>query len=309
MSTIHDTIEAQINALKNLEKFSEQDILAANEIIADCNGRVFFLGIGKSAIVAQKCNATFNSLGIRSSYLHASEAMHGDFGSLDINDVIIAFSYSGETAEVVKVVNHAKNHNIKVVSVTGSDKNSLSKLSDTNIRIKIDDEGSLKNLAPMASVIAMIATGDCLANIIASKRNFSEKNFAKNHPGGSLGLRLTPLSTIIHSNLPIADKNGDLFQILEIIDKNKLGITGITDSNGQLIGIITDGDIRRAILKYGNNNLTAQQIMTMSPKTIDISQNAFEALNIMEQYKITALFVTRDNFPIGIIHIHDILQK
>lgn len=310
---LNKTLDAHIESLELIRQ-NKKDFFEVFEFLKNIKGRIVFLGIGKSAIVAQKCNATFNSLNIKSAFLHAAEALHGDFGLLDKGDVIVAFSQSGETIDTCRVAMTARRNGFKIISVTSNPESSLAKNSDYLIMSDIKNEGSIHNLAPMASVSKMIVVGDILANLIAYHREFSMHDFAVSHPGGSLGLKLTPVSKIISddSSTPLIGNDADLFSILDIINKKKKGIVGIINNDNKLIGAISDGDIRRLLVKHKNSsfNLKAKDIMTFHPKTIIMSDSAFDALNLMQKFKITSLFVVDEtNKPIAILHMHDIIDR
>jgi arabinose-5-phosphate isomerase len=284
----------------------------AEELIRKRKGEIIVTGIGKSGYIGQKIAATLTSLGQRALFLHPAEAIHGDIGALSKGDVVVALSYSGESKEVVRIVRYAKaNFNVSVVAMCKSRSSSLGKLADCCIEVSVRHEGSPNELAPMASTTATLVLGDMLAAML-TEPNFKEGHFAKFHPGGALGLKFKHAGQSMRSGaaMPLVREDAPLPAVLRIISSKKLGATGVLDSKGGLSGIVTDGDIRRFLLRNkGVEGARARDLMTKRPKHITESASLAEALELMERHKITHLFVvTKARRPIGILHIHDIVE-
>lgn len=307
------TLKNEIKAISSLNHILGKNFYKAVEILSKIKGKIIVSGIGKSGYIGMKMSSTLTSLGIPSVFLHPLEALHGDLGIVGREDALIAVSYSGETKEILKIVNHLKKHYIPVIAITGRRKSSLSKLSEVSLNFRIDSEGSPFNLAPMASVTATLVIGDLLAVALSSKRGFTQKEFADLHPGGSLGLQLSKVEELMTKgkNTPIVKIGFSLKEVLEEITKKRLGITAVVNKQGKLTGVITDGDIRRFLLTgKSSDNLRAKDLMTERPKTIDKSDSLQAALSKMELYKITSLFVVdRNKKPVGTIHMHSIIEN
>lgn len=303
------TLKSELAAVKSLSN-SVSSLMEARELISSNPGEVIVTGIGKSGFIGQKIASTLTSLGKRAIFLHPAEAAHGDIGALSDGDVMLALSFSGESKEVVKLIQYARRHfNVKVVTFTRSKKSSLGRIADTVVELKVKKEGSPGNLAPMASTTAMLVLGDMLSSLLIG--DDYQRHFARSHPGGALGLEVGKTRDLMKSGraLPLVKSADRVSTVLKEITRRKLGVTGVTDK-GKLTGIITDGDIRRWLLKGGDpENDIAKKIMTRSPKTISTSSSLKEALTLMEKYKITTLFVLDKGKPAGIIHIHDIVES
>jgi arabinose-5-phosphate isomerase len=304
------TLNQEIEALESIKDKSLKGLFLASEILRNRKGKIVTCGVGKSAFVAMKISATATSLNHPSIFVHPTDALHGDSGIIDDGDVIIAVSFSGESVELVKLLHHLKKHfKIQIISLTKSKASSLGKISDEVISVNINKEGSLFSLAPMASIIASVALGDMLISSITEQDTNSKYNFAKYHPSGDLGLQLTRVGELMSKGkkIPFVKKTSKLRDVLKVITKKYLGLAGVLD-NGKLIGIITDGDVRRHLIATGDIDVMAKDIMTKHPKTIRPDMSLKEALGIMEKYKITNLFVLENNKAVGVIHIHDILS-
>lgn len=290
-------------AIGNLEKCAK--------LIKARQGEIIITGIGKSGFIGQKIAATLTSLGQRASFLHPVEAIHGDIGALSEGDVLLALSFSGESKEVVKIANHAKkSFGVKVVAFTKSKNSSLGKLADYCVDIKITNEGSPNEMAPMASTTATLVLGDMLAAML-TQDDFNDKSFARFHPGGALGLKFVEVSELSKKReFPRSVKKTDgLRRVLQTMNKRSIGVAAVVDKN-KIVGVITDGDIRRFLLSGKSFHKTvAQDIMTLNPETINIDASLETALLKMEQYKITSLFITDHKKRLaGIIHMHDIIE-
>jgi arabinose-5-phosphate isomerase len=305
-----------LTAAKDALFYLDDSIMAvrqATEIIKKQQGDIIVTGIGKSGFIGQKIAATLTSLGQRASYLHSVEAAHGDIGMLSEGDTLLALSFSGESKEVVKITAYAKKHfEVPVIAFTRDKNSSLGKLADCCIEVKVDNEGSPDEMAPMASTTTTLVLGDMLAAMLTGN-DFKKDSFARFHPGGSLGLKLKKVKDLmrIDKNLPIV-KEVDIFsKVLKEIDSKKMGATGVVDSDNKLSGIITDGDIRRFFI-HGKNigQVQARDFMTKNPKHIKEIDSLEIALTKMEEYKITHLFAVNNQMkPVGVIHIHDIIEN
>lgn len=285
----------------------------ACEYLHACKGRIAVMGVGKSGHIGKKIAATFASTGSPAFFIHPSEAKHGDIGMLTKDDVTLILSNSGESEELVSILPFIKRLDIPLISLTGRPHSTLAKAATVNIDVSVEKEACPLGLAPTSSTTAALVMGDALAMAILEKKGFTEKDFALSHPGGTLGRRLLlRVNEIMHKDhaIPLVNDNVNLKEVLVEMTQKKLGMTTIVDNNKILVGIFTDGDVRRA---FDNNadihNTKVNEVMTKNPKTINKDMLAAEALNIMETYKITSLVVVDENQHIdGIIHIHDILR-
>jgi arabinose-5-phosphate isomerase len=306
------TLKAAQKALFKLERELSPSFFQAVNFIKQRKGKIIITGVGKSAFIGMKMASTFNSLGITSVFLNPIDALHGDLGVVGFDDTVIAISNSGETQEILKIVRHLVKHQIPVISITGNSGSSLSKLSKFCINFKVKDEGSPYNLAPMASATASLVIGDLLATGLSLKNGFKKRNFADFHPAGSLGLQLSFVKDLMltGSKIPKVKENTLINQTLKEITEKKFGVTSVTDKNGKLVGIMTDGDIRRFLMsgKFSYES-SASQAMTKNPKTAEENETLQEALSKMERYKITSLFVVdKKQKCIGMIHMHHIVE-
>lgn len=312
-SQIKRTLRAEQEALSQLERKLDVSFFRAVDYIKRRKGKVIIIGIGKSAFIGMKIASTFNSLGIVSVFLSAVDALHGDLGIVELNDTVIAISNSGETKEILKIVNYLSRHKIPVISITGDSNSSLAKLSQFSIGFKIKEEGSPYNLAPMASATASLVIGDLLATSLSLERGFKKKKFVDFHPAGTLGLRLSSVKNLMlkGNKVPKIRKDTSISEVLKEITEKKFGITSVLDKKDRLVGVITDGDIRRFLMsgKFSYNSL-AFQALTKNPKTIRENDTLQEALSRMERNKITALFVVdKKHRCIGMIHMHQIVEE
>lgn len=308
-----EVIKIEASAVSNLEKSIDENFYKVVEAIYKSIGRVVLSGMGKSGLIARKIVATLNSTGTASIYLHPTDALHGDLGMVRKEDVIILISKSGNTEEIINLTPMLKRLGVLMIAIT-SDKNSqLAKECDITLDINVQEEACPYDLAPTASSTATLALGDALSIALLETRGFTKEDFAMLHPGGSLGKRLSLKITEImyrDNDVPIVNKNASLKDAIFEISSKRLGATGVVDDSGVLIGIITDGDIRR-LLERTNDfaNLVAENIMTKGPKTIKGEYLASFALQRMEKYKITSLLVTDEaDKPVGIVHLHDLVK-
>jgi len=279
------------------------------EHIYNSKGRVVICGMGKSGHIGKKIAATLASTGTPSFFMHPSEAYHGDLGMLTDSDTVILISNSGETEEVMKLVPTLKHRKISIISITSNPESTLSRLSDYNLDIGAQDEACLLGLAPTTSTTSTLAMGDALAVCLMQKRGFKPENFALFHPGGSLGRKLlTKVRDIMVSkNLPIVSPNDGFAEILSIITKCRLGVCIVMDEN-RLAGIITDGDLRRALLNSEKSrfDFSAKEIMTTTPVTVDVEESAGTIESLMIKRKINELIVTENDKVVGIVQLYNV---
>ena len=308
-----DVLKIESESVAKLKRSINENFVEAVEILYACKGRVIVTGMGKSGLIGKKIAATLSSTGTPSYFLHPAESTHGDSGIITKDDVIIAISNSGETEELLHLLPLIKRFGVKMIALTGNLNSTLSKTSDVTLDIGVEKEACPLNKAPTASTTATLAMGDALAVCLLEKRGFSEEDFLIFHPGGTLGkgiLFTVEDLMITGDKLPIAKESDDFCEVIKLISEKKLGIAILVDDNGAMTGILTDGDIRRTLIKYPQvHSLKAKDVMTLNPKTIKTSELAAKALHLMEKYSITALAITdEDNHPVGILHIHDLLK-
>jgi arabinose-5-phosphate isomerase len=306
-------IEAQ--AVLDLVERIDDRFVQAIDILYECQGKVMVTGMGKSGLVGKKIASTLSSTGTPSFFLHPAEALNGDLGILGRQDVVIAISNSGETEEIVKIVPLIKRYGSRLIVMTGHPESTLAKAGDVALDIAVKEEACTLGLAPTASTTATLALGDALAVSLMEKRGFDEKDFAMLHPGGTLGKRLLlKVGDLMHvgNAFPMVRENTPMREAVIEITSKRLGVTGVSDGSGRLVGVITDGDLRRGLEKFNDLlDRTASEVMTKSPKWIDAESLAAKAVQIMEEFSITSLFAYRNSNsgrPVGIIHLHDLLK-
>jgi len=274
--------------------------------------RLIVTGMGKSGIIGKKIASTFSSLGLPSLFLHAADASHGDLGMIMKKDTVIAISNSGETEEVVKLLPSFKRINCTLVAITGRPSSTLAQCSDYVLNVNVREEACSKDLVPTTSTTATLALGDALAVALMELRGVQEEDFAKNHPGGSLGRRLlTTVDELMHSgeDIPKVLEESHSSDVIIEISKKRLGVTLVTDQTGKLKGLVTDGDLRRIVEKGKDiTQMKASSMMVKNPKTIAKETLATKAVQIMEEHSITSLIVTNESEIEGVIHLHDILK-
>jgi len=305
------TLEIEAQSIANLVNYVNVDFTQAVSEIFNSKGRVIVTGVGKSAIIAQKITATFNSTGTPAVFMHAADAVHGDLGIIQQSDVIICISKSGNTPEIKVLVPLLKNAGNKLIAMVGQLDSYLAKQADYIINCSVDKEACPNNLAPTSSTTAQLAMGDALAVCLLECRDFKSEDFAKFHPGGALGKRLYLKTSDLASQnqKPQVKPNDKVRDVLLEISSKRIGAAAVIENN-VLIGIITDGDIRRMMEKYENiNQLTAADIMSKEPKTIDADELAVNALNVMQQKNISQIIVTKQHHFFGFIHLHDLLKE
>jgi arabinose-5-phosphate isomerase len=307
------TIDIELETLFDLKESLDHSFIKAIEILYNCKGKVIFTGIGKSGHIARKISSTFSSTGTPSIFLHPAEAIHGDLGIIDKEDVLVIISNSGETEEIINIIPYLKFLNVPIICITGNINSTLAQKSDVVIDIKIKREACPFNLAPTSSTTAILVLGDALAITLMELKGFTKEQFAKLHPGGLIGKRLKKVMDIMHSGekVPIVYEDMTMKEAIIEITSKGFGATAVLDRNQNLIGIITDGDLRRYIEKGNDlNNGSVKSAMTKNPKTIKYNETVADALNLMEKYKITVLLVLDENNKlIGILHLHDILRE
>lgn len=306
-------IETEATMIASLANRIDHNFAKACLFLHNCEGRIAVMGVGKSGHVSKKIAATFASTGSPAFFIHPSEAKHGDIGMITKKDVLIALSNSGESDEIISILPFIKRLDIPLISLTGKPNSTLAKAATINIDVSVEKEACPLGLAPTSSTTAALVMGDALAMALLEKRGFTEKDFALSHPGGTLGRRLLlRVDEIMHQKkeVPIVSHTSSLKEALVEMTQKKLGMTTIVDDNGKLVGVFTDGDVRRAFDRNADIHKTEiNLIMSKNPKTISSDILAAEALNIMETYKITSLIISDEHQrPLGIIHIHDILR-
>jgi len=311
-----DVLRIESDGLLALVERLDESFVRAVELLGHCRGKVVVTGLGKSGLICRKIAATLASTGTPAFFLHSGDGIHGDLGMVMKGDVILAISNSGETEEILKLLPHFKLHGIQLIVMTGNPDSSLAKAGDVVLNIRVKEACPL-GLAPTASTTAALAMGDALAVVLLEDKGFNEEDFAMRHPGGILGRKLfLRVEDLMHhgDGLPLVRQDTAVKDALFEITSKRLGVTGVTDAQGNLIGIITDGDLRRGLQNHGDKILSkrSDELMTLHPKTIGKDVLAARALSEMEENSprpITCLFVLdRGRKPVGVIHLHDILK-
>ena len=304
-------LEIEAAAIRSLADGLDDGFDAAVALLHGTTGRVVVTGIGKSGIVGQKIAATLASTGTAAFFLHPAEAIHGDLGMILAGDVVLALSHSGETEEVVALLPHVRRRGAKLVALTGRRGSTLGREADAVVEAAIREEACPLNLAPTASTAAQLAMGDALAMAISVEKGFRPEDFAALHPGGKLGKRFLKVSDLMHvgTDVPLVPASAPMKDVVYEMSKKRLGITGVVDGDGRLAGVVSDGDLRRLLEREGERawGADAAGAMNRAPKTISASAFATEALRLMEERKITSLFiVSAEGRPQGIVHLHDL---
>lgn len=306
------TIEMEARSIAGLSVSVNEDFVKAVQVIASCTGRVVVSGIGKSAIIAQKIVATFNSTGTPSLFMHAADAIHGDLGMVQQDDVVMVISKSGESPEIKVLVPLIKNFGNTLISIAGNKNSYLAKNANINLDTTVDQEACPNNLAPTTSTTAQLVMGDALAVCLMEMRGFQADDFAKFHPGGMLGKKLyLRVSDLADGNeKPRVLSTQSLKEVIVEMTAKRLGITGVVDEENNLLGIITDGDLRRMLEKnVAIDKVKAGDIMTKHPKAIGPEELAIEALDMLRKNEISQLAVVQDKKYLGIIHLHDLIRE
>lgn len=311
-------LETEAKAILSLTERLGDDFVRAVEIIRACEGKLVMTGMGKSGQIARKLSSTFSSTGTPSVYLHPAESIHGDLGMIGAKDVVMALSYGGESAELTQILHYCVRHGVPLIALTGKADSSLAKAARVVLDSHISEEACPLGLAPTASTSAMLALGDAVAMAVLEEKGFSAENFAEFHPGGSLGRRLlTRVRDLMHTGeaMPLVKAETPLKDVFSIMTHREVrGVAGVVDGHGDLVGVVTDGDIRRRLDKNADPfQGTAKDLMNPHPRTIDQDELAEKALYLMEQFKIQLLFVfdtasASPKRPVGILNYQDLFK-
>ena len=304
-------LQTEASAILALVPRLDERFARAVDLLHECKGRVILTGMGKSGIICQKIAATFASTGTPAFFLHPAEAIHGDLGVVRSDDVVVALSYSGETGEVLRLLERIRRLGARLVAITGKPSSTLAKAADIALDCSVTEEACPLNLVPTASTTAALAMGDALAMALLTAKGFKEEDFAHLHPGGELGKKLMRVESLMQTGeeCPIVRAAANLRDVIYEMSSKKLGMTCVVDERNRLLGIITDGDLRRHMSKpEGLFDRTAEALMTRNPVVVDGSMLAAEALNIMESRKITSLVIVSDPDKVvaGVVHLHDL---
>ncbi|MEK7689304.1 MAG: KpsF/GutQ family sugar-phosphate isomerase [Deltaproteobacteria bacterium] len=314
ISTAKRVLKTEADAISGLARRLDKNFPKAIDLILNSAGKVVITGMGKSGLICKKIAATFASTGTPAFFLHPAEGVHGDLGMLMKGDVVIAVSNSGETEEIIRILPLIKRMGVKLIAMTGDLKSNLAKAGDVVIDIAVKEEACPLGLAPTASTTAALSMGDALAVALLEKKGFKERDFALLHPAGSLGKRLLKIEELMHTgkDIPLVNINASMKDAILEITAKRLGITAVLDNNNRLAGVITDGDLRRALEKGGDIlNKEIKDVMTKNPKKIEKGAFTESALKVMEDYSITTLFVyegKKEDRVVGVIHLHDLLK-
>ena len=312
-----EVIRIEANSVSQIVERIDEKFVSAVQSIMECDGRLIIMGMGKSGLISQKIASTMASTGTPSHFVSPAEATHGDLGMIKKGDVLLIVSNSGETMELMQLLPSIKRKGILIIGLIGKKNSSLAREADISLDTSVEKEACTLDLAPTASTTATLAMGDALAVSLLEVRGFNKTDFAELHPGGMLGKRLLlTIDNLTHKGdaIPFISINSSIKDALFNISEKGLGLTGVMDEENSLIGIITDGDIRRGLEKFGDDilNKTAEFLMSKEPKWISSDTLAISALELMEKHSITSLFVYSDSSlkrPDGIVHIHDILKS
>ncbi len=316
IETAKKVLQVEADAVIALKDRIDEKFEKAVQIILECRGKVVVTGMGKSGLICQKIAATMASTGTPTFFLHPAEGIHGDLGMLSKGDVVIAVSYSGETEEVCRILPVIKRMGLPLITMSGNPKSTLGVAGDVHLNVHVEEEACPLGLAPTASTTATLAMGDAIAVALLDQRGFKAEDFAMFHPGGSLGKKLLlRVEDLMHSSdeIPLVNENTLVREALFEITSKQLGVTGVVNAQGELIGVFTDGDLRR-LMEKGLSSLEAPiyEVMSQSPKRILQRNLAAKAVQVMEAHSITSLFVFADEdqaVPVGVIHLHDLLKS
>ena len=309
-----EVLRIESNGILSVVERLDENFVRAVELLRDCRGKVVVTGVGKSGHICAKIAATLASTGTSAFFLHSGEALHGDLGMVMAGDIILAVSNSGETDEILKLLPHFEQHGVKLIVMTGNPDSTLARAGDVVLNVRISEEACPLGLAPTTSTTAALAMGDALAIVLLEDKGFNRDDFARRHPGGILGRRLLLRVGDLMcrgEQLPLVDEETLIKDALFEITAKRLGITGVANAEGKLVGVITDGDLRRGLERRGQIlHLKAKDLMTHNPKTIPAETLATEAVAVMERFGITSLFVVANGGkkPSGIIHLHDLVK-
>lgn len=300
-----DVLHDEARALDALADSLGDEFQSAIALILECPGKLIVCGLGKSGHIGRKIAATFASTGTTAIFLHLAEAIHGDLGMAAKGDVAILISQSGETAELVPVIDHFLATGIPIIAITGHSGSTLERASAAALVLPRWPEVGPESVAPTTSTTMTLALGDALAMTVMREKGFSRTDFGRLHPGGSLGARLKPVARLMHGggDVPLIGEKASMHDAVVEMTAKRLGLVGVTDDRGRLVGVITDGDLRRNIER--GLDLAARDYMTASPKTVAPDALVADALDLFDEHKITALFVVEGDRPVGVLHLHD----
>jgi len=305
-------LDIESAAIEDLKGGLNQSFVDACEACRNCKGKIIVMGLGKSGHIADKMAATFASTGTPAFFIHPSEAIHGDLGMIDKEDVVLILSYSGETEEIVSLIPIIKNMGITIIALTGNKKSKLSKEATINLNVEVKEEACPMNLAPTASTTAALAMGDAIAVALLEKKGFTKEDFAKSHPGGYLGKKLLlSLSDIMHEGdeIPIVYETDKVASGLIEMSEKALGMTAVLNNKNELVGIFTDGDLRRTLEnKVDIQNTYMKEVMKKDPYVMSGETLAYNAVAIIQEMKITSLLIVKDKAVIGALNIHDLFR-
>jgi arabinose-5-phosphate isomerase len=314
LSRAAEVLRMEAQGLLSVIDQLDENFIRAVEMMQACKGKVVVTGVGKSGLICAKIAATLSSTGTPAFYLHSGDAVHGDLGMVMPGDIVVAVSKSGETDEILKLVPHFKHHGLKLIVITGNPESTLAKAGELVLNVRVKEEACPLGLAPTTSTTVALAMGDALAVVLLEQKGFNQADFAMRHPGGILGrkllLRVEDLM-FRDARLPLVRETTSIKNALFEITAKRLGVTGVTNEKDQLIGILTDGDLRRGLENKGEIlSLPAKDLMTRNPKTIPADTLASEAVAVMEKFSITSLFVLEHGTkkPVGIVHLHDLIK-
>ncbi len=314
LSRARAVLEVESRGILSLIDRLDENFVQAVELLYRCKGKVVVTGLGKSGLICRKIAATLSSTGTPSLFLHAGDANHGDMGMINKGDVVLAISNSGETEEILKFIPTIKRLGVKLIAMTGNADSNLSRAADVGLNAGVKEEACPLGLSPTASTTAALALGDALAVVLLEKKGFKEEDFALRHPGGTLGRKLLlRVDELMHrgAELPLVGEETPMKEAILEITSKRLGVTGVVNGQGGLVGIITDGDLRRGLERKGDIfAFKAKDLMTKNPKTIASDALAVAAMALMEKHSITSLFVLDDQVkkPVGVVHLHDLLK-
>ena len=305
-------LDIESAAIKDLKGTLNKSFVEACEACGNCKGKIIVMGLGKSGHIADKISATFASTGTPAFFIHPSEAIHGDLGMIDKEDIVLILSYSGETEEIVSLIPIIKNMGITIIALTGNQKSKLSKEATINLNVEVKEEACPMNLAPTASTTAALAMGDAIAVALLEKKGFTKEDFAKSHPGGVLGKKLLlSLGDIMHEGdeIPIVYETDKLASGLIEMSEKALGMTAVLNDDNDLVGIFTDGDLRRTLEnKVDIQSTYMKEVMKKDPYIMSAETLAYNAVAIIQEMKITSLLIVKDKKVIGALNIHDLFR-
>ena len=305
-------LDIESAAIKNLKSTLNKSFVKACEACENCKGKIIVMGLGKSGHIADKIAATFASTGTSAFFIHPSEAIHGDLGMIDKEDVVLILSNSGETEEIVSLIPMIKKMGITIIALTGNKKSKLSKEASVHVYVEVKEEACPMNLAPTASTTAALAMGDAIAVALLEKKGFTKEDFAKSHPGGSLGRKLLlSLGDIMHKDneIPIVYETDKLASGLIEMSEKALGMTAVLNDNNELVGIFTDGDLRRTLEnKVDIQSTYMKEVMSKDPYIMNEDTLAYNAVATIQEMKITSLLIVKDKRVIGALNIHDLFR-